>query len=401
MNIENFNTTDDTTDDTSKNNTPLESIDSFDDMGLKESILRGIYTYGFEKPSSIQQKAILPIVQGKDIIAQAQSGTGKTATFVIGSLVKIDEKNPSLQVLILAPTRELAIQIKSVVESLSEYMSVTNHLLIGGKSVRDDIDILKKGIQISIGTPGRVFDMIKRNALNIDNLKMFVLDEADEMLSRGFQEQIYDIIQFIPKNTQIGIFSATMSENTYNLSKNFMNNPLEILVKNDELTLEGIRQFYVNIDNDFQKFDVLVDIYKNLTVSQTIIYSNTKKGLLWLNDKLNEINFSCGMIHSDLTQEERNSILNEFRAGKIRILIATDIVARGIDIQQVSIIINYDFPKNYNTYIHRIGRSGRYGRIGTALNIVDPNELKNMKECEQIYNTKIEYLPSDLNSVFK
>ena len=397
MNIENFNEPAKPIKSTEK----VESIESFDDMGLKETILRGIYTYGFEKPSSIQQRAIKPIITGRDIIAQAQSGTGKTATFVIGSLQKLDESKKTLQILILAPTRELAIQINNVVKSLSEYMKVTNHLLIGGKSVRDDIDILNKGVQIIIGTPGRVFDMMKRNILNVDDLKMFVLDEADEMLSRGFQEQIYDIIQFIPKKTQIGIFSATMSDNTYNLSRNFMNNPIEILVKNEQLTLEGIRQFYVNIDNDYQKFDVLVDIYKNLTVSQTIIYSNTKKRLLWLNDKLNEINFTCGMIHSDLTQEERNGVLNDFRAGKIRILIATDIVARGIDIQQVSIIINYDFPKNYNTYIHRIGRSGRYGRIGTALNIVDPNELKNMKECEEMYNTEVKYLPSDLNSVFK
>lgn len=393
MNIENF--------EQPQKSNKVVSIESFDDMDLNDNILRGIYTYGFEKPSSIQQKAIKPIIEGQDIIAQAQSGTGKTATFVIGSLQKIDETKKTLQVLILAPTRELATQIKDVVTSLSSYMNISNHLLIGGKSVRDDIDILKKGVQVVIGTPGRVFDMIKRNILNISDLKMFILDEADEMLSRGFQEQIYDIIQFIPKNTQIGIFSATMSDNTYNLSRNFMNNPIEILVKNEQLTLEGIRQYYVNIDNDYQKFDVLVDIYQNLTVSQTIIYTNTKKRLLWLCDKLNEINFACGIIHSDLTQDERNIVLNEFRAGKIRILVATDIVARGIDIQQVSIIINYDFPKNYNTYIHRIGRSGRYGRMGTALNIVDPNELKNMKECEQMYNTKIEYLPSNLNEVFK
>lgn len=379
----------------------ITTIDSFDEMGLKDNILRGIYTHGFEKPSSIQQKAIKPLIDGKDIIAQAQSGTGKTATFVIGSLEKIEEDTNKLQVIILAPTRELAIQIESVVGALGNYMNIKKYLLIGGRSIHEDINKLSNGLNIVIGTPGRVFDMMKRNVLKTEDLKLFVLDEADEMLSRGFQEQIYDIIQYIPKETQIGIFSATMSDNTYSLSKNFMNSPIEILVKNEQLTLEGIRQYYVNIDNDYQKFDVLVDIYQNLAVSQTIIYCNTKKRLLWLNDKLNEINFRCGIIHSDMTQSERNSTIDEFRSGKIRILVATDIVARGIDIQQVSIIINYDFPKNYNTYIHRIGRSGRYGRMGTALNIVDPNELRNMKECEQIYDTKIEYLPSDLNSVFK
>ena len=380
--------------------TDIKNYDTFDDMKLKDNLLRGIYTYGFEKPSAIQKKAIVPFTTKKDIIAQAQSGTGKTATFVIGCLQNV-EITGGTQAIILAPTRELAIQIQIVFKSISQYMKITNHLLIGGRSVNEDINTIRKQINVIIGTPGRVYDMIKRSCLKVDKLKMFILDEADEMLSHGFKEQIYDIIQFIPKNTQIGIFSATITAETTDICNNFMNNPIQILVKNEQLTLEGIKQYYVNLEDDLQKFDVLLDIYENLTVSQTIIYVNSKKRLLWLNEKLNDIKFDCAYIHSDLTQQDRNTTLNSFRNGKVRILISTDILARGIDIQQVSIIINYDFPKNYSTYIHRIGRSGRYGRMGTALNIVDPEELRSMKECEQMYNTKIEYLPQDLNSVFK
>lgn len=378
----------------------IVEYETFDEMNLNDDILRGIYTYGFEKPSAIQKKAIVPFTTKKDIIAQAQSGTGKTATFVIGCLQNV-EMTGGTQAIILAPTRELAIQIQIVFKSISQYMKITNHLLIGGRSVNEDISTIRKQINVIIGTPGRVYDMIKRSCLKVDKLKMFILDEADEMLSHGFKEQIYDIIQFIPKNTQIGIFSATITAETTDICNNFMNNPIQILVKNEQLTLEGIKQYYVNLEDDLQKFDVLLDIYENLTVSQTIIYVNSKKRLLWLNEKLNDIKFDCAYIHSDLTQQDRNTTLNSFRNGKVRILISTDILARGIDIQQVSIIINYDFPKNYSTYIHRIGRSGRYGRMGTALNIVDPEELRSMKECEQMYNTKIEYLPQDLNSVFK
>ena len=378
----------------------IVEYETFDEMNLNDDILRGIYTYGFEKPSAIQKKAIVPFTTKKDIIAQAQSGTGKTATFVIGCLQNV-EITGGTQAIILAPTRELAIQIQIVFKSISQYMKITNHLLIGGRSVNEDINTIRKQINVIIGTPGRVYDMIKRSCLKVDKLKMFILDEADEMLSHGFKEQIYDIIQFIPKNTQIGIFSATITAETTEICNNFMNNPIQILVKNEQLTLEGIKQYYVNLEDDLQKFDVLLDIYENLTVSQTIIYVNSKKRLLWLNEKLNDIKFDCAYIHSDLTQQDRNATLNSFRNGKVRILISTDILARGIDIQQVSIIINYDFPKNYSTYIHRIGRSGRYGRMGTALNIVDPEELRSMKECEQMYNTKIEYLPQDLNSVFK
>ena len=381
--------------------TDIKNYDTFDDMKLKDNLLRGIYTYGFEKPSAIQKKAINPLSEGKDVIAQAQSGTGKTGAFVIGTLTQLDDTQ-HVQTLILSPTRELAIQTKSVVDSLSSYMKIKTHLLIGGNFIKNDLETLDRGsIKVIIGTPGRVNDMLKRRVLDISYLKSFILDEADEMLSFGFLDQIREILNFVPKTSQIGIFSATMTDETYSLTKEILKNPVEILVKNEDLTLEGIKQYYVDIEDEIQKFDVLMDIYSNLAVSQTIIYSNSKRKMIWLSEQLKENSFTVDSIHSDMTQSVRNQVIKNFRSGTIRILLASDILARGIDIQQVSIIINYDFPRNYNTYIHRIGRSGRYGKKGVALNIVNQTELQSMKECEQIYNTKIQYLPADLDNIFK
>ena len=382
--------------------TDIKIYDNFDDMDLNESLLRGVYTYGFEKPSEIQKKAIKPLIDRKDIIAQAQSGTGKTGAFTIGTLSQIDVNIKGTQILILSPTRELAIQTKAVVDSLSSYMKINSHLLIGGIYIKNDLDTLSNtNMHIIIGTPGRVLDMMKRDVLNISNLKSFILDEADEMLSFGFKEQVYDILQFIPKQAQIGVFSATLTDETYKLAKQIMNNPLEILVKNEQLTLEGIKQYYVDTEDEIQKFDVLIDIYSNLAVSQTIIYSNSKRKMIWLKDQLIDNNFNVDIIHSDMSQHERNTIIKNFRNGTIRILLSSDILARGIDIQQVSIIINYDFPREFNTYIHRIGRSGRYGKKGVALNIVTPMELKSMRACEQTYDTQIDYLPAELEEIFK
>jgi len=382
--------------------TDIKIYDNFDDMGLNELLLRGVYTYGFEKPSEIQKKAIKPLLDRKDIIAQAQSGTGKTGAFAIGTLSQIDVNIKGTQILILSPTRELAIQTKTVVDSLSSYMKINSHLLIGGIYIKNDLDTLSKtNMHILIGTPGRVLDMMKRDVLNLSNLKSFILDEADEMLSFGFKEQVYDILQFIPKQAQIGVFSATLTDETYKLAKQIMNNPLEILVKNEQLTLEGIKQYYVDTEDEIQKFDVLIDIYSNLAVSQTIIYSNSKRKMIWLRDQLIDNNFNVDIIHSDMSQPERNTTIKNFRNGTIRILLSSDILARGIDIQQVSIIINYDFPREFTTYIHRIGRSGRYGKKGVALNIVTPMELKSMRECEQTYNTQINYLPAELEEIFK
>lgn len=368
---------------------------TFDEMGLKESLLKGIYCFGFEKPSYIQQRAIVPLSQGKDLIAQSQSGTGKTGTFLIGSLQKINLEVKSTQVLVLSPTRELSQQIFNVAQALSCNMDLSSHLLIGGQNMNRDFEKLESRPQLVVGTPGRVFDMLKRFALKSDSIKLIVLDEADEMLSRGFKDQIYEIFQYLSRDTQVGLFSATMPLEALELTKKFMTEPTQILLKNDELTLEGIKQYYVAVDNENWKFDVLCDIYGSIAVSQAIIYCNSKKKADWLREKLHSQDFTAECIHGNMAQKEREGILKGFRNGDHRILLATDIIARGIDIQQVSLVINYDIPRYRETYIHRIGRSGRFGRKGMAINFITPDDLRSIKDIESFYCTCIEELPSN------
>ena len=377
----------------------IDIIDSFDDMGLSDDLLRGIYSIGFENPSAIQQRAIVPLINGLDIIAQSQSGTGKTGTFSIGSLQVIDPDIKQPQVLILSPTRELAQQTYNVAKQLNKYLNYSIMTLIGGKNINHDFKHLDNGCQIVIGCPGRVFDMLKRFALKTDNLKLMIVDEADEMLSRGFKDQIYEILQYIPDQCKVGLFSATMPEEVLAITNKIMKDPLRILIKKEELTLEGIKQFYVYVNNEFIKYDVLCDIYSNLATSQTIIYCNSKRKSIWLNDKLTKEGFAVSLIYGDMHQSDRESIIKNFRNGSTRILISTDILARGIDIQQVSLVINYDVPKYRETYIHRIGRSGRYGRKGLAINFVNNDELSLMRDIESFYNTMLEELPKNFNEL--
>lgn len=372
-----------------------ERCDSFDNMGLKEDLLRGIYGYGFERPSMIQQKAIVPLIKGKDLIAQAQSGTGKTATFTIGVLQQLDYTQATAQALILAPTRELAQQIQKVVTMLGDYLGVKCHACIGGTRIRSDIQILQGGAQVIVGTPGRVLDMIDRRALKPDTIKVFVLDEADEMLSKGFKDQIYNIFQTLPHNVQVGLFSATMDADTLEITRRFMNNPVRILVKQEELTLEGIRQFFINVEKEEWKLDTLCDLYDTLNITQAVIFCNTRKRVTWLTDQLKARDFTVSSTHGLIDQKERDVILNEFRTGSSRVLITTDLMARGIDVHQVSLVINYDIPKqNFDKYIHRIGRSGRFGRKGVAINFVTNEDFHILKEIERFYNTQIEEMPA-------
>ncbi len=384
---------------TERKNYNENEVNSFEDLNLKENLLRGIYGYGYEKPSVIQQKAILPVIDGHDVIAQAQSGTGKTATFTIGMLQNIDETQDEIQALILAHTRELALQILNVIKNISSYMNLRYNLCVGGTLIRDNIDELLKNPQIIIGTPGRVLDMINKKALNTRNLKILIIDEADEMLSKIFSNQIYDIFRFLPNSIQVGLFSATMTEEFFKLSKCFMRDPVKILVKNEELTLEGIKQFYINVDKNEYKFDTLCDIYEACSISQTIIYANSKRGVEEISRRLNDNNFSIASIHGEMSQDERNKIMEEFRNGQSRILISTDLLSRGIDVQQVSLVINYDIPNNIESYIHRIGRSGRYGRKGVAINFVTGYDYKKMEEIEKFYSTQVDELPTNFREM--
>jgi len=373
-----------------------EACATFDEMNLKEDLLRGIYAYGFEKPSTIQQRGIVPIVRGFDTIAQAQSGTGKTATFTIGVLERIELSQKQCQALILAPTRELANQSHKVVCSIGDYLNVVCHACIGGTKVSDDIDMLRRGVHIVVGTPGRVFDMIDRRALDARNVKIFVLDEADEMLSRGFTDQIYDVFRKLPENVQVGLFSATMPEEVLEMTGKFMNDPKKILVKRDELTLEGIKQFYVAVEREEWKLDTLCDLYETLTITQAIIYCNARRKVDWLTEQLHSRDFTVSALHGDMDQRERELIMKEFRSGSSRVLITTDLLARGIDVQQVSLVINYDLPKDRENYIHRIGRSGRFGRKGVAINFIISDDVRVLRDIEQFYNTQIEEMPMNV-----
>jgi len=371
-------------------------FESFDDYDLNENLLRGIYSYGFEKPSAIQQRAIKPILEGRDTIGQAQSGTGKTATFVIGCLQRIDFSNRQCQSLILAPTRELANQISKVALALGDYQNLNAHVCIGGTSVRDDIDKLREGQHLVVGTPGRVFDMLSKRHLRADDLVTFVLDEADEMLSRGFKDAVYDIFKLMPPNIQVCLFSATMAPEILDLTSKFMRDAVRILVKKDELTLEGIRQFYIAIEKEEWKLDTMCDLYETLTITQAIIYCNTRRKVDFLADQLTKRDFTISTMHADLDQKERDLVMREFRSGSSRVLISTDLLARGIDVQQVSLVINYDLPQNMENYLHRIGRSGRFGRKGVAINFVTNTDVRAMKDIEKFYHTQIEEMPGDI-----
>ena len=370
---------------------------NFDNLGITENILRGIYGYGFEKPSAIQKQSISKIIDGNDIIAQAQSGTGKTGAFTIGSLSRIDESMNEIQVIILLPTRELADQVYNVVKDIGAYTKITSMKVIGGTNISQCQRDLQKNPHIVIGTPGRCLDMILKSYLVTKYIKTIVLDEADEILSQGFKEAIHDIIQRIPKTSQICLFSATIPEDILELTKKFMNDPEHILVKKEELTLEGIQQFYISVKNHNWKYDIITDLYDVINVGQCIIYINNKSRIVDIYNRLNYDKFPVDYISGDRSVIERNEIMDKFRNGTIRILLSTDLLSRGIDIQQLSLVINYDLPMEKETYIHRIGRSGRYGRKGVVINLITDRDIELLKNIESFYDTKIDAMPQNIS----
>jgi len=314
----------------------------------------------------------------------------------IGCLERIDFGLHACQALILAPTRELAQQTQKVGLALGDYLRVKCHACIGGTSVRDDISKLREGQHLVVGTPGRVFDMIGKGHLCVEDLQIFVLDEADEMLSRGFKEQIYDIFKTLPTSIQVCLFSATMPPEILDLTTKFMRRAVRILVKKDELTLEGIQQFYIAIEKEDWKLDTLCDLYETLTISQAITYCNTRRKADFLTDQLTKRDFTVSTMHSDLDQTQRDLVMREFRSGSSRVLVSTDLLARGIDVQQVSLVMNYDLPQKMESYLHRIGRSGRFGRKGTAINFVTNSDVRSMKDIERYYHTQIEEMPQNI-----
>ena len=299
--------------------------------------------------------------------------------------------------LVLSPTRELAEQSQHVALALGDLLGSEVHAVIGGKSIQEDIRRLEHGVHIVSGTPGRVYDMINRRVLRTRSLKLLVLDEADEMLDKGFKLQVYEIYRYLPPAIQVVIVSATFPQAILEMTNQFMRDPVKILVKRDELTLEGIKQFFIHIEKDEWKFETLCDLYKTLIITQAVIFCNSKERVEWLTQKMRQENFSVSCMHSGLVQKERDAIMNEFRKGDSRVLIATDIWGRGLDVQQVSLVVNYDLPLNRELYIHRIGRSGRFGRKGIAINFVTNEEMWKLKDTEQYYSTQIDEMPINVH----
>jgi superfamily II DNA/RNA helicase len=378
-------------------------IKSWDEIDMDNNILRGIYSHGFEKPSPIQQKAIKPIILGKDIIAQAQSGTGKTAAFTIGALSILDLNNQNTQILILSPTRELSIQTSNVINSIGSMMTgLKVQTFYGGSTVEEGNEFLRKNIpHIICGCPGRVHDMLRRNKISSRSIKLIILDEADEMLSSGFKEQVYNIFQYLNSEIQVALFSATLPTQIFPIIKKIMRNPVQISVKAEQLTLEGIAQYYVAMDDDRQKYSTLKDIFSYLTLSQCIIYCNSVKRVADLYEAMCEDGFPVCCIHSNMEKNTREAAFTEFRNGKSRVLISSNVTARGIDIQQVSTVINFDIPKDIYTYLHRIGRSGRWGRKGTGINFVTRRDIGKLKEIENYYSCEIKEMPANLEFIQK
>lgn len=403
-------------------------VESFEDLDLSDNITRGIFSYGFERPSPIQAKAIRPFSTGRDVIAQAQSGMGKTGAFTIGTISRVDENVNATQAIVLAHTRELALQIDTVFRQISTHTNLRINMCLKGIPVQENIEKLSgaKGGKphIIIGTPGRILDMLKRRdmatghpIINRSALRMLVIDEADEMLGTtnesmarnnhhreddrkpGFLDQIYNVFQFLPKDIQVCLFSATMGSEFFELTKKFMRDPITVLVKTEELTLEGIKQYYIDVEENKYKFDTLCELYGLLTINQSIIYCNSMRSVEYLTNMLQKNNFMVSCIHGQMTPSEREMTMSEFRSGKSRVLVSTDLLSRGIDVQQVSVVINYDIPTKIESYLHRIGRSGRYGRKGVAINFMTRFDSGRVKNIEQYYSTMIEPLPADIQNL--
>jgi len=330
-----------------------------------------------------------------DIIAQSPSGTGKTGAFCIGSLARVDCSIPKVQVMILEPFRELAVQSAKTLTEIGAHMGAIVQCSIGGMSVGKDISAYRKGVHGVVGTPGRILDLLRRGNLSTDSLKVLVIDEADEMLSSGFLEAMQDILREVPSDCQIALFSATLPPETLELSNRFMRDPIRIVLNRDEVNLKGIKQYYVDVGDERYKIDTLVDLFKSVSVSQCIIFCNSRRKADTLTKLMSEREFPVVCIHSDLSHSERMEIMESFIRGSFRVLIATDLIARGIDVQGVEFVLNYDMTTDYENYVHRIGRGGRFGRKGVAINFVTARDRPLLRQLCEHYSIEIEPLPQD------
>jgi superfamily II DNA/RNA helicase len=370
----------------------------FNDLNLNENLLKGVYLYGFTKPSKIQITGIQNINSGKDCLLQSQAGTGKTATYLLGVLNRLDLNETKTQVIILTPTHELAEQVYDVASSLGKFLNIKICKCIGGTDLNITREQLKNS-QIVIGTIGRINHMIKEKRLSLHSIKTIILDEADELLTDGYNEKLQNLFDKCSDGIQCCMISATFTPVIFYVAKKIMHEPVKILLKNSEVAVELISQFYVNVETEDLKFDTLLDLYSLISTSQAIIFCNTVEKVDWLKQKLVENNFEITCIHGKLTQKEREDVIKDFRDGKTRILLTTDLLSRGIDIPLVNLVINYDLPINKETYIHRIGRCGRFDKKGVSITMVkmeEPADMKMFNRFKHFYKLNIKELPDNI-----
>jgi translation initiation factor 4A len=374
--------------------------ENFDSLNLNENLLKGVYLHGFTQPSAIQVKGINSINTGKDCILQSQSGTGKTATYLLGVLNRLDITEKSCQAIIITPTRELADQVFNVAGVLAKYTDFKIVKCVGGTDINQSLTELKTA-SVVIGTIGRIFHMVTSKKINTHKLKLIVLDEADDLLFDGIPDKVNEIFDKSPIGLQVLLISATMCMNVFNFSKKFMHDPIKILLKNNEIIVDLISQFYIDIETEEFKFDTLLDLYNLISTSQVIIFCNTIRKVEWLEQSLKQNNFPITVIHSNMTQDQRDETVKEFRDGKTRLLLTTDLLSRGIDIPQVNMVVNYDLPPNKETYVHRIGRCGRFDKKGVSITMIkstDPYDTKTLNRMKYYYKMDIKEMPDNIST---
>jgi ATP-dependent RNA helicase DeaD len=370
-------------------------VKKFNDLPLSNEVLRGINALGFEEPSQIQAQSIMPLLEGKDVIGQARTGTGKTAAFAIPMVESIDLNDKQVQGLVLAPTRELAIQIAKHISRISKYMRVQVYPIYGGQKISRQIKQLRKGVHIVVGTPGRILDHLRRGTLKLKSIKMVVLDEADRMLDMGFIHDINKILSKVPKRKQTSLFSATIDQNIWRICGQYMDNPEKILVSKDEIALEQINQRYVKVDH-ISRYPILTELIKEQRVQKAIIFTRTRRGAYRLSKKLKKDGYIASALHGDLTQHQRDKVTNNFRKDRVKFLVATNIAARGLDIKDITHIINYNIPHQAETYFHRIGRTARMGKGGMAITFVAFDEEDKLSKIKQKTRTRITELKTSV-----
>lgn len=367
----------------------------FEDYYLKKELLMGIFEKGFEHPSPIQEEAIPIILTGRDVLARAKNGTGKTAAFIIPCLEKIDTSKNFVQVLILVPTRELALQTSAIVKEMGKHMAVQTMVTTGGTNLRDDIMRFYSPVHIVVGTPGRIHDLAEKGIADLSHCSTIVMDEADKLLSPEFQPVLEALINRCNSERQILLFSATFPVAVKGFKQKFIPNA-HVINLMDELTLIGISQFYAFVE-ERQKVHCLNTLFTKLEINQSIIFCNSVNRVELLAKKITELGYSCFYIHAKMKQEDRNRVFHEFRNGSTRHLVSSDLFTRGIDIQSVNVVINFDFPKNSETYLHRIGRSGRFGHLGLAVNLITYEDRFNLYRIEQELGTEIRPIPPSID----